>query len=165
MAKKSKTVAAQRGYLVGHGADKKAAQAELDRMINLALTRRSVHIENRFGMVLVVAPDAAGYSHTVFNPIELPHGKERYGSCSHTHSATFEDVLDSARAHAAQCSWSPAEDDDYDFVNLSGVVSKDGRDRLLSWIRWQRAYSDAIGRGLHPTAAFDVASGIVQEKS
>ena len=137
MAKKPKTVRVSRGCLTVDGATKDSAQKALNEMIDLALTRRSAHIENRFGMVIVVAPDAAGYSHTVFNPVDLVHGHERYGSCSHSYKATFEEVLDSARAHAAQCAWSPAEDDDHGFIELAGITSQDGRSRLMSWIKWQ----------------------------
>lgn len=128
----------RRGALFGEGATKAEARAALDRQIDWACDHRAATIECRFGLLIIVAADSAGWVHTIVDPAELEHGKQKHSSCHHG-QAEIANVLDSARAHAAQWAWSPSVDDDSAFIAMAGL-RPDRASQMRAWIAFQRNY-------------------------
>lgn len=154
--RKPKKYFATRGHLTAEGATKAEAKAKLEAMIDFACRNDTPKIEGRFGLIIVVAATANGWTHTIVDPADMHHGKERHCNCMYG-QGEFTDALNSARNHAAQWAWNTNVADDAAFVAMAGLTEPKARE-LASWIAWQRRYAAAKANGATDNDAWNAAS-------
>lgn len=155
--RKPKTYYATRGYLTAEGASKTEAKANLEIMIDFACRNGTPKVESRFGLILIVAATANGYTHTIVDPAEMTHGKDRH--CNTTYpQGHYTDALEGARSHAAQWAWNADVADDETFVTLAGLTPNKASE-LRSWINFQRSYIALKAQGASDAEAHARAGG------
>jgi len=154
--RKQKTIRVTRGNLTGTGATKTLAKADLDSQIDWTLRQSGPTIESRFGLMIVVAPSLNGWLIRVFDPAACVHGEV-------VHCSTFEgpseyaDVMDRARAHAAQIAWHPAVND-AEHAQASGCSPARQND-TMRWAQFQRDYTRLKAEGKTDGQAHAIACG------
>lgn len=154
--RKAKKFYATRGHLIAEGATKTEAKQKLEAMIDYACRNGTPKIESRYGLIIVVAATSNGWTHTIVDPSDMHHGKERHCNCMYG-QGEYTDALISARNHAAQWAWNPSVADDAAFVANAGLTEAKASE-LTSWIAWQRRYAAAKAQGASDNDAWNTAS-------
>lgn len=156
--RKPKKFYATRGHLTAEGATKAEAKDKLTAMVDWACQAGHPKIECRFGLIIVVAATANGWTHTIVDPADMRHGKGRHAACCYGQADHYTDVLDCARSHAAQWAWNAGVADDDAFVADAGCSARRTAE-LRSWVGFQRRYIAEKSAGRSDADAFARASG------
>lgn len=118
----------------------KAVAEALERLDHGAIVKRWN------GHTIVVSPDAHGWRYWI-DALSRPDTYVTvHGSC--------QNAIDAALMHAAQCAWEPDVDD---AAFLASVPVLEAKERLVSWIRFQRGYIAAKASGLNDHEAHRAA--------
>ncbi|UGY15188.1 hypothetical protein HAP48_0042800 [Bradyrhizobium septentrionale] len=156
--RKPKTITVQRGRVVGEGATKTLANADLASKIDFLCHAEGAHIEVRFGLVLIVCSGpTAEWSYQVVDPAHEREGKVFYQN-GLGGNLTMRQAISRVRLYAAQRDWKPQIGDDEGFIARAECQSEQERD-LRHWIKWQRSYADLIKAGKTHAEAHQQATG------
>ena len=158
MARAKRHFTATHKSLSAEGATKSEASAKLEAMIDWALDDRQLHIECRFGWLIIISPEARGYASKLIHPSVIEHGIKYHAGCFHG-QVDFAPLLQSCRNHAAQNAWAFDCADDAAHVKAAGLDDTHASE-LARWIAWQRRYSALKASGATDNEAHRQASGM-----
>ena len=144
MARQKRHFTASHKSLSAEGVTKAEASAKLEAQIDWALESRPMHVEKRWGWLIIISATALGYESSLLDVSALEHGKQRSATELHG-QVDFNGVLQSKRLHAAQNAWT-LDRDTWVFVEQSGLDPHHANE-LRSWIAWQRRYAEARKNG------------------
>ena len=154
MARQKRSFTASHKSLYAEASTKAEASAKLEAAIDWALEDRPLHIECRFGWVIIIAASANGYASKLLDPADLEHDIKYHAGCFHG-QIDFAPLLQSCRSHAAQNAWTPATETEA-HIEASGL-DKANTAELRSWIAWQKRYADARASGANDGEAHHLA--------
>ncbi|WP_166297114.1 hypothetical protein [Bradyrhizobium sp. 2S1] len=155
--RKTKTITVQRGRVVGEGAPKTLANADLASKIDFLCHAEGAHIEVRFGLVLIVCSGpTAEWSYQIVDPAGEKDGKVLYQN-GLGGNLTMRQAISRVRLYAAQRDWRPQIGDDEGFIARAECQPEQVSD-LRRWIKFQRSYAELIAAGKTPAEAHQQAS-------
>ena len=153
--RKKRHFTATHASLCAEGATKAEASANLEKQIDWALEYRPLHVESRFGLVIVIAANVNGYESSVFDPKELAHGNLHHNRTLYGRVDNIKGLVQETRGHAAQWMWDRAGDDEAHIAKAG--LDVEHASALRRWIKWQRAYAAAKSTGATDNEAHNQA--------